>query len=89
MGIEPLKEKLEAFGARAVKVDGHNVQELTKPATWKPDGRPLFVLAYTNPICGIDLLEERAPQLHYVRFKSQEERQEYWDYYNNLSGVAS
>lgn len=89
MGIEPLKEKLEAFGARAVKVDGHNVQELTKPATLRPDGRPLFVLAYTNPICGIDLLEERAPKLHYVRFKSQEERQEYQDYYNNLSRMAS
>ncbi|MHA1802923.1 MAG: transketolase [Promethearchaeota archaeon] len=80
MNIEPLKERLEAFGARVFKVNGHDVNELAAPASLKPDGRPLVVLAYTDPCRGISLLEERRPRLHYVRFKSEEEKQRYIEY---------
>lgn len=77
MNIEPLDMKLEAFGARVVKVDGHDVEALAAPAELAPDGRPLVVLAYTNPAQGIPILEERRPKLHYVRFKSEDERNRY------------
>lgn len=80
MTIEPLQGRLEAFGARVVTVDGHNVTRLAAPAELEPDGRPLFVLAYTNPCQGIAPLEARRPKLHYVRFKDEAER----DYYRSI-----
>ncbi len=77
MAIEPLPEKLAAFGARVVRTDGHDVEALAAPAQLAPDGRPLIVLAYTNPCQGIELLEARRPRLHYVRFRDEQERARY------------
>ena len=77
MSIEPLAAKLTAFGARAIEVDGHDVDALAAPAALPPDGRPLFVLSRSNPCHGIPKLAERRPSLHYLRFKNDAERQEY------------
>jgi transketolase len=77
MAIEPLKDRLEAFGARAFRVDGHAMDALYTPCQVASDGRPLIVLCYTNPCQGIELLEARRPKLHYVRFKDEAERAEY------------
>lgn len=77
MPIEPLRAKLEAFGARVFQVDGHDPEALAAPAALEPDGRPLVVLAYTDPCHGLDLLRRNAPKLHYLRFKNQEERRLY------------
>jgi transketolase len=79
LDIEPLAERISAFGAHVVAVDGHDVEALAAPAETPPVGKPLLVLAYTNPWQGIDLLRSRAPKLHYVRFNSAEERQRYAD----------
>ena len=77
MNIEPLDRRLEAFGARVAAVDGHDVDALTSAGRSEPDGRPLVVLAYTDPCRGIELLEGRRPRLHYVRFSDEAERQSY------------
>jgi transketolase len=77
MNIEPLAARLEAFSARVAVVDGHDVDALAAPAALKPDGRPLFVLAYTNPCAGMPFLQARRPQWHYVRFKDDQERQQF------------
>ncbi|WP_374712504.1 transketolase [Symbiobacterium terraclitae] len=77
MPIEPLKARLEAFGARVFQVDGHDPDALAAPAALQPDGQPLVVLAYTDPCKGLELLRRNAPKLHYLRFKSQEERELY------------
>lgn len=77
LNIEPLMSRVKAFGAHVVKVDGNNVEALIEAASIQPKGAPLVILAYTVPYCGIDLLEKRSPKLHYVRFKSEEERNEY------------
>lgn len=74
MPIEPLERRLEAFGARVFRVDGHDTKALTSPARLKPDGRPLFVLADTIPWKGIDILREKAPKLHYIRLENETER---------------
>ncbi len=84
MNVEPLAERLKAFGARVYEVNGHDVEALASPAEHIPDGRPLFVIARTNPCQGIPLLEERRPKLHYVRFKDEKERQRYQDFLNTL-----
>jgi len=82
MGVEPLAKKLAAFGARVVAVNGNDLKALAAPADEKPEGKPLFVLGYTDPCCGIPLLEKRRPFLHYVRFTGPEERETYRSYYN-------
>ena len=84
MNIEPLVPRLEAFGARVFEVDGHDAAALAAPAELEPDGRPLVVIARTDPCCALPLLQERAPKLHYVRFKSAEERETYRAYYEQL-----
>lgn len=85
MTVEPLVARLEAFGARAVEVDGHDPDALAAPAAWAPDGRPLFVIARTDPCHGLELLRNRAPKLHYVRFKSDVERALYEGAFGALS----
>ncbi len=80
MNIEPLRARLEAFGARAFSVNGHDLEALAAPAELTPNSKPLFILAYTNPCAGMPLLEARRPKLHYVRFKDAEERQQFADY---------
>lgn len=77
MNIEPLDERLKSFGARVFKVDGHNIDELIAPSLSKPDGKPLIVLAYTSPSKGIEILKEKAPKFHYIRFKDEHERRRY------------
>lgn len=77
MNIEPLAGRLEAFGARVFRVDGHDPQALAAPAALSPNGQPLFVLAYTDPCADMPLLESRRPRLHYVRFKGEDERRRF------------
>jgi len=75
MGIEPLKERLEAFGAVAVDVDGHDVEALAAAAETPHEGKPLVVIARTNPYCGVEVLSERAPKFHYIRFTGPGEKE--------------
>jgi transketolase len=84
MGVEPLKDRFEAFGAVVAKVDGNDLDALAAPAAWDHKDKPLVVLAYTNPCQGLDILQERAPSLHYVRFKSKEEQQRYEAVYQEM-----
>lgn len=79
LDIEPLTSRVESFGGYTVSVDGNDINALVEAANIRPSGSPLVILAYTSPYCGIDLLKERFPKLHYVRFKSEEERQRYAD----------
>jgi transketolase len=77
MNIEPLAARLESFGAAVCEVDGHDPLALSAPAEQSRQGKPLVVLARTDPCRDMELLRRRAPKLHYVRFKSDEERQAY------------
>ena len=84
MNIEPLAERLQSFGARVFDIDGHDLDALNNPAEIEPDGRPIFVLARTDPVRGIEMLNERRPVLHYLRFKSNNERERYQDCYESM-----
>jgi transketolase len=75
--VDPLGQRLESFQAVVREVDGHDIDALVRAGTQPWKGAPLFVLARTNPCQGLDLMRQRAPKLHYVRFSSDEERQQY------------
>ena len=84
MDVEPLQSRLESFGARVFKVDAHDVDAMYEPSTLEPDGRPIFVLCYSNPTKGLDLMNTRAPKLHYLRFTGEEERETYRQEYQKM-----
>lgn len=84
MSIEPLDKRLEAFGARVFRIDGHNVEALTALGKLKADGRPTFILCDTDPCKNVDILKERIPKLHYVRFNNEQEREQYKLAYQQL-----
>ena len=77
MNLEPLCDKFTAFGARAEQVDGHDLAAMHAALETPHDDRPLVVLARTSPYQGMEILEERYPHLHYVRFKNEAERDRY------------
>lgn len=89
MAIEPLAGRLEAFGARAARTDGHDIEALAAAALPQGDGRPLVILAYTDPCRGVELLQARRPKLHYVRFRSDAERAEYAAALESMTPPAS
>lgn len=74
MNIEPIADRIEAFGGQAITVDGHDPDALAQAADHTGQGRPVVVLAYTNSSQGLPMLEERKPNLHFVRFRNDEER---------------
>jgi len=83
MSIEPLAEKVKAFGWDVSVVDGHNLLEITE-ACLKESAKPHMVLCYTDPVRGLPLLDERRPSLHYLRFKSDEEHSRYARAYEEM-----
>jgi len=72
MNIEPLARRLEAFGAVAVEIDGHDVTALGAAAKKRHKGKPLVVLCRTSCTRDIPFLERREPNLHFVRFDKDE-----------------
>ena len=87
MLLDPLQQRLESFGARVISVDGHDVEALVAAGAPAEDGRPLVVLAYTDPTRCMNLLEARRPKLHYVRFSSADEKAEYEEAFQALKGT--
>jgi transketolase len=82
MNVEPIRARLESFGAAVHEVDGHDVDALAAPANAfaapaQHTNKPLVVIARTDPARGIDVLRARAPKYHYVRFRDEAERQQY------------
>lgn len=77
MTTEPIRAKLESFGAAVYEVDGHDVEQLAAPAERPHPGKALVVLARTDPARGIEILRSRAPKYHYIRFKDEAEREQY------------
>lgn len=75
----PLESKFAAFGCHVVPVDGHDMHAILAGAGTPLDGQPLAMLAYTDPAHGLDLLRQRAPKLHYVRFRDEQERAAFAD----------
>lgn len=76
MTVEPLAERIRAFGGEAVDIDGHDMAAMDAAFRNRAADRPLFILARTDPTRGVPLMQER-PVLHYLRFSSDEERARY------------
>lgn len=88
MNIENILDRLAAFGADAIRIDGHNPNDLAEAMLRQTKGRPNAVICDTDPTFNMDFLKEYEPFLHYFRIngenRSSVERQ-----FHLLSGVKS
>ncbi len=76
LDLGDLPARVEAFGATTFSVNGHDLDALRAAANGGEPGKPLVILANTSPFEGMPFLQKRFPRLHYVRFKTPEERAE-------------
>ena len=76
MDVGDIAKKIESFGAKAIEVNAHDINELNKAKNTIHAGKPLIILAKSSPYQGMSFLKKRFPRLHYVSFKSEEERNE-------------
>ncbi|QFY63760.1 transketolase (plasmid) [Rhizobium grahamii] len=76
LDLGDLASRVAAFGVTCRSVDGHSLDALRTAAESAEPGKPLVILAQTSPFQGMTYLKKRFPRLHYVRFKSAEERLE-------------
>ena len=74
MEVGDIARKIEAFGGVAVWIDGHDLDAMRAAVQTPHRGKPLIILANSSPFRGMPSLQLRFPRLHYVRFKSEEER---------------
>ena len=74
MEVGDIAAKFRIFGAHCVEIDGHDLSAMRDAVKESHDGKPLIILAHTSPFRSMHILQERFPRLHYVRFKSEEER---------------
>jgi transketolase len=61
MPLEPLKQKLEAFGLHVLEVDGHNIRAFVDKvreaqSEWR---RTSVIIAYTIPGKGVSFMEKK------------------------------
>lgn len=89
MSIEPFDKRLESFGARGYRIDGHDIDALAALGNLKPDGRPTFILCDTNACAGLNILKDRIPKLHYVRFGSDKEKLQYEEALKEMEEAGS
>lgn len=66
-GCVDLEARFKAFGAHVVVVDGHDPEALIEACAIRPDGKPLVIMARTNPTRDIDELKDMGTRIHYVR----------------------
>ncbi|BES66580.1 transketolase [Gottschalkiaceae bacterium SANA] len=83
MNMEPLEERLTAFGSKVISIDGHDVCAIRAASQKEHKEGPLVVLCMTNAAHGIPLLEKRKPFLHFVRIK-EDEMQDFKEYYEQM-----
>ena len=74
MQVGDIRTKFLNFGAACVEIDGHDLGAMRDAVREPHAGKPLIILARTNPFHAMPILKERFPRLHYVRFKSEDER---------------
>jgi len=87
MSVEPLAGRAAAFGAETVTVDGHDTAAIESAFNTGHKGKPLLLICNTDPCRGVEPLKQNAPKLHYLRFKSKEEKNKYINFYEtNFKG---
>ena len=70
INLEPLDKKFKSFGWDAIKVDGHNFNELKKALTKKNINKPKIIIAKTVKGMGISSMQNKLSS-HYQTINSE------------------
>lgn len=54
--LEPLVDKLTAFGLAVSEIDGHNIKQIIKTLSLRPKKKPQMIIAKTVPGRGVDFM---------------------------------
>jgi transketolase len=71
LGLEPLKEKIEAFGCNVLQIDGHDHVALQSALESKPSSEPLVVISDTVKGKGVSFMENKV-KWHYKNPNDEE-----------------
>ena len=65
MNLEPIKDKIEAFGWNAIEINGHEFNEIKKSIEFseKSEDKPTFIIAHTVKGKGVSFMENN-PKWH-------------------------
>lgn len=77
MNVKNLVSKVESFGAKAVAVNGHDIEAILNTKKIEHKNQPLFVFCETLPYKDLPEFEKNRPKFHYLRFTSPEEKNIY------------
>ena len=74
LGVEPVPEKLRAFGFEAQRVDGNSIAEILKALDLAraTKGKPFALVADTRLFQGTPSLMRKYPKAHFLRAPAQE-----------------
>ena len=64
MNPQDMRQKFEAFGWHAVRINGHDHEEIYKALTHKSDGKPIAIIAETIKGNGVKIMENSAEWTH-------------------------
>ena len=82
MNIEPLADRFEAFGWKAVTVNGHDIEALQEAAKVEHTGKPLVLLCQTNPDQDMPIISHQMPK-HFIRV-TDKTREKFTQFYENM-----
>ena len=82
MNIEPLADRFEAFGWKAVTVNGHDIEALQEAAKVEHTGKPLVLLCQTNPDQDMPIISDQMPK-HFIRV-TDKTREKFTQFYGNM-----
>lgn len=77
LDLEPLARRIKGFNASVTSVNAHDPQAIARACKSRHPGRVRVILCESDPCHGLELLRQRAPRLHYLRFTSAEEKAAY------------
>jgi len=89
MNVDPIDERFKSFGASVYRINGHNIEDLVEKCTTKTTGKPTVVIADTNPTKDLEILKNRYPKYHYVRFVNEDEKNIYINELNKMNTAIS
>jgi transketolase len=76
LDLGDLAARVAAFGITTCTINGHDIVAIRQAAVSAEPDRALMILCHTSPYQGMPYLKRLFPRLHYVRFRSTEERLE-------------
>lgn len=82
MNIEPLADRFEAFGWKAVVCNGHDIDAVTKACRTSHKGRPLVALCRTEPDHDMPIISSLMPK-HFITVNDSV-REEYTKFYESM-----